>query len=112
MRGPLTPQEQKEHAEMQELKALLFPAPKPARPEADTPAPQEVLGVETAALEAEEKACAALPKMVFAEDRTASRSRKRPDRSRPSRSAFLGRATTKPRLRPPRGRHRPAWTTA
>ena len=55
---------------MQELKALLFPAPKPARPEADTPAPQEVLGVETAALEAEEKACAALPKMVFAEDRT------------------------------------------
>ena len=70
MRGPLTPQEQKEHAEMQELKALLFPAPKPARPEADTPAPQEVLGVETAALEAEEKARAALPKMVFAEDRT------------------------------------------
>ena len=70
VRGPLTPQEQKEHAEMQELKALLFPAPKPARPEADTPAPQEVLGVETAALEAEEKACAALPKMVFAEDRT------------------------------------------
>lgn len=70
VRGPLTPQEQKEHAEMQELKALLFPAPKPARPEADTPAPQEVLGVETAALEAEEKARAALPKMVFAEDRT------------------------------------------
>lgn len=70
VRGPLTPQEQKEHAEMQELKALLFPAPKPARPEANTPASQEVLGVETAALEAEEKACAALPKMVFAEDRT------------------------------------------
>lgn len=70
VRGPLTPQEQKEHAEMQELKALLFPAPKPARPEAGTPAPQEVLGVETAALEAEEKARAALPKMVFAEDRT------------------------------------------
>ena len=80
VRGPLTPQEQKEHAEMQELKALLFPAPKPARPEADTPAPQEVLGVETAALEAEEKACAALPKMVFAEDRTR---RPEPEEARP-----------------------------
>ena len=32
VRGPLTPQEQKEHAEMQELKALLFPAPKRTRP--------------------------------------------------------------------------------
>ena len=83
VRGPLTPQEQKEHAEMQELKALLFPAPKPARPEADTPAPQEVLGVETAALEAEEKACAALPKMVFAEDRT-----RRPEPTQPFR--FFG----------------------
>lgn len=80
VRGPLTPQEQKEHAEMQELKALLFPAPKPARPEADTPAPQEVLGVETAALEAEEKACAAMPKMVFAEDRTR---RSEPEEARP-----------------------------
>ena len=80
VRGPLTPQEQKEHAEMQELKALLFPAPKPARPEADTPAPQEVLGVETAALEAEEKACAAMPKMVFAEDRTR---KSEPEEARP-----------------------------
>ena len=68
VRGPLTPQEQKEHAEMQELKALLFPAQKPEKPEEDMPAPQEVLGVETAALEAEEKARAAMPKMVFAED--------------------------------------------
>lgn len=103
VRGPLTPQEQKEHAEMQELKALLFPAPKPARPEADTPAPQEVLGVETAALEAEERP--ARPCRRWSSPRTgpASRSRKRPDRSRPSRSAFLGRATTKPRLRPHAG---------
>ena len=65
-RGPLTPQEEKEHAEMQELKALLFPQEKPQ------PAPQEVMGVETEELEAEEKAARtpdpSLPRMVFSDD--------------------------------------------
>ena len=33
VRGPLTPQEQKEQSEMQELKALLFPETPPAKAE-------------------------------------------------------------------------------
>ena len=74
VRGPLTPQEQKEQSEMQELKALLFPETPPAKAEKPMEvknAPQEVLGVETEALEDEEKAAQPpLPKMVFAEDRT------------------------------------------
>ena len=72
VRGPLTPQEQKEQSEMQELKALLFPETPPAKAEKPMEvknAPQEVLGVETEALEDEEKAAQPpLPKMVFAED--------------------------------------------
>ena len=72
VRGPLTPQEQKEQSEMQELKALLFPETPPAKVEKPMEvknAPQEVLGVETEALEDEEKAAQPpLPKMVFAED--------------------------------------------
>ena len=72
VRGPLTPQEQKEQNEMQELKALLFPETPPAKAEKPMEvknAPQEVLGVETEALEDEEKAAQPpLPKMVFAED--------------------------------------------
>ena len=72
VRGPLTPQEQKEQSEMQELKALLFPETPPAKAEKPMEvknAPQEVLGVETEALEDEEKATQPpLPKMVFAED--------------------------------------------
>ena len=58
VRGPLTPQEQKEQSEMQELKALLFPETPPAKAEKPMEvknAPQEVLGVETEALEDEEK---------------------------------------------------------
>lgn len=66
------PQEQKEQSEMQELKALLFPETPPAKAEKPMEvknAPQEVLGVETEALEDEEKAAQPpLPKMVFAED--------------------------------------------
>ena len=58
-RGPMIPQEEKEHAEMQELKALLFPPVKQ---------PEEVLGVETAELEAEEKAARSMPKVVFSDD--------------------------------------------
>ena len=58
--------------EMQELKALLFPETPPAKAEKPMEvknAPQEVLGVETEALEDEEKATQPpLPKMVFAED--------------------------------------------
>lgn len=53
VRGPLTPQEQKEQSEMQELKALLFPETPPAKAEKPMEvknAPQEVLGVETEAL--------------------------------------------------------------
>ena len=72
-REPLTPQEQKEDAEMAELKAMLFGTPKPAPVEEVQNAPQEILAVE-AEEPAEPEAPAepegpAIP-MVFAEDQS------------------------------------------
>ena len=72
-REPLTPQEQKEDAEMAELKAMLFGTPKPAKPapvEEVQNAPEEVLAVEP---EGEEEPAAPAIPMVFAEDQSVNK---------------------------------------
>ena len=72
-REPLTPQEQKEDAEMAELKAMLFGTPKPAPVEEVQDAPQEILAVEAEAPAEPETPAEpegpAIP-MVFAEDQS------------------------------------------
>lgn len=67
VRGPLTPQEKREQAEMQELKAMLFPTLKPKVEEVKN-APQEVLAVEPEAPKKPEPPQTPMPKMVFTQD--------------------------------------------